>query len=692
MLARFEEGQDADPTKNMSPEDAKKWREMTKKHRDQFQKKDAMSPSLGEALENLGQMAGFEDNPLLAEGCPDNLDKSECEEWEANTEKYKDKFDKGAAWDEDGVWDESAGVDAALEDLGVLAEGCPDNLDESECEEWEANTEKYKDKFDKAAFSVSPQQAWRVLSDAAKKQGVASYKGEEFYVRGPKYIEGTAKLIPGVVVKKAGSNRYHVKGRQQGLHDLVARVLNATYGAKVSFEVIPADKAASLNAALEDLGLLAEGCPDNLDESECKEWESNTDKYQDKFKKSEGGPLAEMVKLSKIKVEPQGLGKKANQVGKTILQQMGGLRRLGMMLGISRVFYHPKGVEFLWPNKQRSRGNNVKISLTPGDTYKVEFFNASVRGKKLVKAFDDVPVENLGETFERQTGWRLRLARTRLTETKKVAGEYVNLWAAVRDKKLLGATDEPAGKNPTFWRSKAGNKPVAIVPLKHVPIDLAVALSDQGTAAEAYSDAEAWRAAKKYAPSGFRRAADEKTAASPTGLYGFTKRVQSDCEVTARKLQKSASALAKAAYTKDSEVAPFLALHAKRANSLPAKMLTAALKDMGPKVAANAGKTLVTDPDKTAARKWGLYGYKSKTASLGLGSCTALRESAGRVASELHGRREGSHSKITGFLKQHAKEANCMYSRMLHAGYPDADRRCASESPAEVADWLAWEN
>ena len=33
-MARFTEGESADPTKHMSPEDAAKWKEMNEKHRD----------------------------------------------------------------------------------------------------------------------------------------------------------------------------------------------------------------------------------------------------------------------------------------------------------------------------------------------------------------------------------------------------------------------------------------------------------------------------------------------------------------------------------------------------------------------------------------------------------------------------------------------------------------------------------
>jgi hypothetical protein len=192
-----------------------------------------------------------------------------------------------------------------------------------------------------------------------------------------------------------------------------------------------------------------------------------------------------------------------------------------------------------------------------------------------------------------------------------------------------------------------------------------------------------------------------KTAAvTPTGLYGYTRNVQSSCESSIRKMMATATKVAKEAYRKDENVAPFLAAHAKRGNSLSAKILVAAMKTIGPKVASDMRKAellveaLPADRlTKAAARKYGLYGYAAKTASLGLQACTTLRETAGQVTAEMHGRKAADHKLITGFLSSHAKEAKCMYSKMLCASYPDADRKTASVvAPATVGEWLTWED
>ncbi len=105
-----------------------------------------------------------------------------------------------------------------------------------------------------------------------------------------------------------------------------------------------------------------------------------------------------------------------SQVSKIILEQMGGARKIAMMLGIGSgpgyIFYDlpgNKGVGFSWPNRQRSKGNNVEIMLMPDDTYKMTFFNVSGADKKLVKKLDGIYADQLVELFEGQTGWYLRL-------------------------------------------------------------------------------------------------------------------------------------------------------------------------------------------------------------------------------------------------------------------------------------------
>lgn len=99
----------------------------------------------------------------------------------------------------------------------------------------------------------------------------------------------------------------------------------------------------------------------------------------------------------------------SDAIGKTILQQMGGPGRLAVMLGTRHFSWLPNGVQFKWPNKQRSRGNVCRITLRPDDTYDMEFFN----GDKSVKKFEGIYNDQLVELFEKHTGWYLSIGGKR---------------------------------------------------------------------------------------------------------------------------------------------------------------------------------------------------------------------------------------------------------------------------------------
>ena len=289
------------------------------------------------------------------------------------------------------------------------------------------------------------------------------------------------------------------------------------------------------------------------------------------------------------------------------------------------------------------------------------------------------------------------------------------------------------------------------------------------------------------------------------GLYGYTKKTQRDVEASVRKIQRRAQKLARTIWRKDERVASFLAAHAKRAKSAPARILMASLKELAPKVASqnrlvlnerqadlydavmliaendrsassaeatvdaayseyrtassesvrdvfrtiqpllvkdiqksrlasldveewlwqfemNEGKAemfraiksdlesfkadlvlLAEDVEgssvarnleralkpmthrdlesmvrkmasKTASSKeaeYGLYGYRAKTAQLGLNACSEIQAYAGQVAYDLHTRRASMYDKLTGFLREHSKAARCRYSKILLSSYPD---------------------
>ena len=119
------------------------------------------------------------------------------------------------------------------------------------------------------------------------------------------------------------------------------------------------------------------------------------------------------------------------QVGKTILKQMGGWGRIRAMIGAKNAAtYGPKspdsktgegmgGVSFRFPRpggsaaskRKRGRGmpNYVKIILNGKDLYDMSF--GSIHGStfKATKTYNDVYADKLKSIFEKETGLYLSL-------------------------------------------------------------------------------------------------------------------------------------------------------------------------------------------------------------------------------------------------------------------------------------------
>jgi hypothetical protein len=164
-------------------------------------------------------------------------------------------------------------------------------------------------------------------------------------------------------------------------------------------------------------------------------------------------------------------------------------------------------------------------------------------------------------------------------------------------------------------------------------------------------------------------------AAAAQGLYGYNKATQKDCEAAMRKIQRHAAKVARAIYSKDEGVASFLALHSKRGSSVPARLLISEMKSFGPKFAASR-----------AVSPRSLYGFSQKTATLGLNACAEIRAYVGSVVEDLHERRADQHEHITGFFKNHAKQARSDCARLVMSCYPD--RMKQANVPSTVAGWL----
>lgn len=93
-MSRYEEGKPADPTKEMSPEDAKEWKENTEEHKDKFK-------SASEDLFWKVAAKDEEKSSKFEEGKPadptENMSPEDAATWKEEHEKNKDRFKAAAA-------------------------------------------------------------------------------------------------------------------------------------------------------------------------------------------------------------------------------------------------------------------------------------------------------------------------------------------------------------------------------------------------------------------------------------------------------------------------------------------------------------------------------------------------------------------------------------------------------------------
>jgi hypothetical protein len=107
--------------------------------------------------------------------------------------------------------------------------------------------------------------------------------------------------------------------------------------------------------------------------------------------------------------------RRSGDVANTILQQLGGSRRLSVMLGAKHFLSGHKdggalgGLSFQFPRPSRGKPNFVKILLMPDDTYTVEFGSRHGYNYKVLKKVDGIYADQVGDLFQRVTGLRLSL-------------------------------------------------------------------------------------------------------------------------------------------------------------------------------------------------------------------------------------------------------------------------------------------
>lgn len=98
-------------------------------------------------------------------------------------------------------------------------------------------------------------------------------------------------------------------------------------------------------------------------------------------------------------------------VANTILQQLGGQKRLAMMTGAKNFVGGENFVAFKIGTGAKDKINLVRVTLDPSDTYTVEFMRMwGANTPKVISKHDGIYNDMLGELFEKETGFFLKLA------------------------------------------------------------------------------------------------------------------------------------------------------------------------------------------------------------------------------------------------------------------------------------------
>jgi hypothetical protein len=98
-------------------------------------------------------------------------------------------------------------------------------------------------------------------------------------------------------------------------------------------------------------------------------------------------------------------------VAKTILDQLGGKRFLAMT-GAKNLIGSATTLSFTLPGNPgfvKSGINVCRVTLTPADTYTVEYLRVRSGNVHTVETCTDIYAENLEECFSRETGLATRL-------------------------------------------------------------------------------------------------------------------------------------------------------------------------------------------------------------------------------------------------------------------------------------------
>jgi hypothetical protein len=173
-----------------------------------------------------------------------------------------------------------------------------------------------------------------------------------------------------------------------------------------------ADRVEKAISAATDAVMKAMGWGPNAKAMKSAIWRSLNGSFKKDLERFEYESHAESVDVPRLR-HREYLSESAADI---ILKQLGGGRRLGIMIGAKNFtsMNGGKSLAFNFPNRMRSKPNAVVITLTPKDLYDIEFRRVSLKAApKTLKTYRDVYVDQLMDLFEKETGLYLTLSPRR---------------------------------------------------------------------------------------------------------------------------------------------------------------------------------------------------------------------------------------------------------------------------------------
>jgi hypothetical protein len=218
--ARFEEGKPADPTENMSPEDAKKWKEMTEKHKDKFKSAaktgedtaediahDVVSRmsngmSISDAFKDVGYQALY--RSTREADMPDGWEHKPYKERVKALTKAIEKArtrNKSASEEKEGEKE----IESRFEE-GKPADPT-ENMSPEDAKKWKEMTEKHKDKFKEASYRIRLSDPdMRAIEDMMSESGISFEEAKKKL----EIIKDVAALSSGTLATLTGAREYRI--------------------------------------------------------------------------------------------------------------------------------------------------------------------------------------------------------------------------------------------------------------------------------------------------------------------------------------------------------------------------------------------------------------------------------------------------------------------------------------------------